>query len=58
MCGTLADVFKHPINARAHTYIRAHAHKPKKIIIRKEIKIKLYSNVTNCRSFIPAMIDP
>lgn len=53
MCGTPADVFKHPINAHTHTQtpVHMHANKPKK-------KKNLYSNVTNRRPFIPAMIDP
>lgn len=53
MCGTPADVFKHPINTRSHTktLVHMHANKPKK-------KKSLYRNVTNCRAFIPAMIDP
>lgn len=55
MCGTPADVFKHPINTHTHTQtpVHVHANKPK-----KKKKKSLYSNVTNCRPFIPAMIDP
>lgn len=37
-----------------HSHTRVHAHKQ----TTKEEKIKLYSHDTNCRSFIPAMIDP
>lgn len=41
---------------RAHTHTScAHAHKQTQ---KKGEEKKLYSNVTNCRSSIPAMIDP
>lgn len=52
MCGTPADVFKHPINTHTRIPVYMHTNKPQKK------KKKLYSHDTNCRSFIPAMIDP
>lgn len=56
MCGTPADVFKHPINTHTHTH--KHPCTCTQTNQKKKKKKSLYSNVTNCRPFIPAMIDP